>query len=204
MQGGTGGRTISDQDVERVYQFIRTGGPGDPEKEYMIFQELKEVMLYKTQQGLALSSPNKQEVFNAMIHQDLIARKTDISGRISGRINALISRLYDRQASKPGSLGGKSTGASEAQNTLTFDKMNEDQQLYVITSVNNKQGFMYDEPILIRDGENINIQQSFAAMRKVMGDDVFAAAVNNAIQQSVRSTDTTIQNLFATAPETSE
>ena len=204
MQGGTGGRTISDQDVERVYQFIRTGGPGDPEKEYMIFQELKEVMLYKAQQGLALSSPNKQEVFNAMIHQDLIARKTDISGRISGRINALISRLYDRQASKPGSLAGKSTGASEAQNTLTFDKMNEDQQLYVITSVNNKQGFMYDEPILIRDGENINIQQSFAAMRKVMGDDVFAAAVNNAIQQSVRSTDTTIQNLFATAPETSE
>ena len=105
--------------------------------------------------------------------------------------------------SKPGSLAGKSTGASEAQNTLTFDKMNEDQQLYVITSVNNKQGFMYDEPILIRDGENINISV-FAAMRKVMGDDVFAAAVNNAIQQSVRSTDTTIQNLFATAPETSE
>ena len=54
MQGGTGGRTISDQDVERVYQFIRTGGLGDPEKEFMIFQELKEVMLYKTQQGSSL------------------------------------------------------------------------------------------------------------------------------------------------------
>lgn len=204
MQGGTGGRTISDQDVERVYQFIRTGGLGDPEKEFMIFQELKEVMLYKTQQGLALSSPNKQEVFNAMIHQDLVARKTDISGRVSGRVNALIKRLYDRQAPTPKSLGGQDAEASEAQNTLTFDKMNEDQQLYVITTVNNKQGFMYDEPIIIRDGENVNIKQSFAAMRKVMGDDVFAAAVNNAIQQSVRSTDTTIQNLFATAPETSE
>ena len=106
----------------------------------MIFQELKEVMLYKAQQGLALSSPNKQEVFNAMIHQDLVARKTDISGRVSGRVNALISRLYDRQASKPGSLAGQDTAASEAQNTLTFDKMNDRQQLYVISTVNNVAG----------------------------------------------------------------
>ena len=83
--------------------------------------------------------------------------------------------------------------------------MNEKQKLYtIITAVNKCTRLCTMEPSSFATAKTCKHSTSHATMRKVMGDKPFEAAVNNAIKKSVRSTDKKIQNLFATAPETSE
>ena len=72
LQGGTGGRTISDQDVQNVINMLQPGGVSRPENEYAVLEQLKNDMMYKAQRGVALS--NKKDpriVYAAMMVTDL-------------------------------------------------------------------------------------------------------------------------------------
>jgi len=70
LQGGTGGRTISDQDVQNVLNFL-SGNVSTAENEYKVLSLLRDDMMYRAQRGAALSSTNNQTVLNAMILSDL-------------------------------------------------------------------------------------------------------------------------------------
>ena len=70
LQGGTGGRTISDQDVQNVLNFL-TGTMSTPENEYAVMGLLRDDLMYRAQRGAALSNKNNQVVLNAMILTDL-------------------------------------------------------------------------------------------------------------------------------------
>lgn len=70
LQGGTGGRTISDQDVQNVLNFLN-GGMSTPENEYAVMGLLRDDLMYRAQRGAALSNKNNQVVLNAMILTDL-------------------------------------------------------------------------------------------------------------------------------------
>jgi len=70
LQGGTGGRTISDQDVQNVLNFLN-GGISTPENEFAVMSLLRDDLMYRAQRGAALSNKNNQVVLNAMILTDL-------------------------------------------------------------------------------------------------------------------------------------
>ena len=70
LQGGTGGRTISDQDVQNVLNFLN-GGMSTPENEFAVMSLLRDDLMYRAQRGAALSNKNNQVVLNAMILTDL-------------------------------------------------------------------------------------------------------------------------------------
>ena len=70
LQGGTGGRTISDQDVQNVLNFLN-GGMSTPENEFKVMSQLRDDLMYRAQRGAALSSTNNQTVLNALILSDL-------------------------------------------------------------------------------------------------------------------------------------
>ena len=86
LQGGTGGRTISDQDVQNVLNFIAPG-LSTPDKEYDVMRMLRDDLMYKAQRGAALSSRNNQDVFDAMILTDLETMADfDINRNIRNRL----------------------------------------------------------------------------------------------------------------------
>ena len=86
LQGGTGGRTISDQDVQNVLNFLAPG-LSTPDKEYGVMKMLRDDLMYKAQRGSALSSKNNQDVYNAMILADLETMADfDINTNIQNRL----------------------------------------------------------------------------------------------------------------------
>tara|TARA_S200002703_G_scaffold14556_1_gene12518 strand:- start:4 stop:2760 length:2757 start_codon:yes stop_codon:yes gene_type:complete len=86
LQGGTGGRTISDQDVQNVLNFLAPG-LSTPDKEYGVMKMLRDDLMYKAQRGAALSSKNNQDVYNAMILADLETMADfDINRNIQNRM----------------------------------------------------------------------------------------------------------------------
>jgi hypothetical protein len=90
MQGGTGGRTISDQDVQNVLRALSLTAGGTPASEYAVYEDMKNYLLYKAQRGQALGSKDNQTVFNAMIVADLETRQDfDITRDLRERVEGL-------------------------------------------------------------------------------------------------------------------
>lgn len=90
LQGGTGGRTISDQDVQNVLNFL-SPGMSTPDYEYQVMDRLREDLMYKAQRGAALSSGNNQTVFDAMILADLeVRRGFSVDKRLRDRLEYMI------------------------------------------------------------------------------------------------------------------
>lgn len=88
LQGGTGGRTISDQDVQNVLNAIQPGRFSEASQEYAVLNALHDDLMYRAQKGAALSSSRPQTVYNAMILADLEARAGfDINNEIQNRID---------------------------------------------------------------------------------------------------------------------
>lgn len=74
LQGGTGGRTISDQDVQNVLNFLNPGNFSEPEVEYNNLMNLAADLTYRGQRAAAIASPNLSVQHNAMIVEELDAR----------------------------------------------------------------------------------------------------------------------------------
>ena len=87
MQGGTGGRTISDQDVRNVLNFLQPK-LSTPDEEYATLGILLKDMVYRGQKGAALSDKtNAQRVFTALVVNDLETRAGyDINSMLQDKI----------------------------------------------------------------------------------------------------------------------
>ena len=102
MQGGTGGRTISDQDVQNVLRALSLTLGGTPKSEYEVYEDMKNYLLYKAQRGQALGSKDNQTVFNAMILADLETRQNfDITRNLRERVEGLRGPEERSESSKP-------------------------------------------------------------------------------------------------------
>jgi len=87
LQGGTGGRTISDQDVQNVLNFIAPG-MSTAKLEYGTMNLLLQDLVYRAQRGSALSKKgDNQTVYNAMIVSSLESKAGfDVVKSIQNRV----------------------------------------------------------------------------------------------------------------------
>ena len=87
LQGGTGGRTISDQDVQNVLNFIAPG-MSTAKLEYDTMNQLLQDLVYRSQRGSALSKKgDNQTVYNAMIVSSLESKAGfDVVKSIQNRV----------------------------------------------------------------------------------------------------------------------
>ena len=136
MQGGTGGRTISDQDVQNVLNFLRMDKLfARGSEEYQILESLKNEMLLMAQRGSALSAnieldEGAQTVFNALIVEDMFPTA-------GVRLEDLLLEQYSK--SRGGfttpEIGGDGSGGTKKQRI----EMTDEQKLKII---NDNQAYL--------------------------------------------------------------
>ena len=184
LQGGTGGRTISDQDVQNVLNFLQVG-LGDPKKEYLVLQELKETLSYIAQRGAALSSPNPQTKFDAYIHQDMMS-KADI--RVEDRLVDLINdmRVPDRT---PKPLAG---------NALELNPRNFSPELksYIVRTIKTRDldGSL---PDLGNPGDANYLDDAFDTLESALSLEELKDEIAKSIRSAQTSSNEEVRNLVA-------
>ena len=163
MQGGTGGRTISDQDVQNVLNFLRMDNlTSRAAEEYAILEDLKGEMLLMAQRGAALSASTDtkegaQTVFNALILEDM--RPT-----AGLRIEDLLLQKYSRPRQKTsGSSASSSSGAGDGSKKAV-SKMSETEKLKII---NENQAFITGEEYETLDAANKSL--GTAKVNRILG-----------------------------------
>ena len=116
LQGGTGGRTISDQDVQNVLNFIAPG-LSTPDLEYRTMNSLLQDLVYRAQRGSALSKKgDNQTVYNAMIVSSLESKAGfDVVKSIQNRVRFNLTDSGDidgdgKDVKKPTDVGGITIG----------------------------------------------------------------------------------------------
>jgi hypothetical protein len=118
LQGGTGGRTISDQDVQNVLNFIAPG-LSTPDLEYRTMNSLLQDLVYRAQRGAALSKKgDKQTVYNAMIVSSLESKEGfDVVKSIQNRVRFNLTDSGDidgdgKDVKKPTDVEGITIGGT--------------------------------------------------------------------------------------------
>ena len=161
MQGGTGGRTISDQDVQNVLNFLRMDKfSARGEEEYAILERLKGEMLLMAQRGSALSASveldeGAQTVFNALIVEDMFPTA-------GVRLEDLLLEQYSKSRSgfTDPKIGGDESGVTKKQRIERTDE----QKLKII---NDNQAFISGDSFETLDAANEAL--GTATVKKILG-----------------------------------
>ena len=118
LQGGTGGRTISDQDVQNVLNFIAPG-MSTAKLEYDTMNQLLQDLVYRSQRGAALSKKgDNQTVYNAMIVSSLESKAGfDVVKSIQNRVRFNLTNSGDidsdgKDVKKPKDVEGITIGGT--------------------------------------------------------------------------------------------
>jgi len=135
LQGGTGGRTISDQDVQNVLNFLQPSNFATAQQEYHNLSSLRDDLMYRSQRAAAFASPIKQTVMDAMIVEDLSQRSSvrDLDTMLQQRFGDGVK--YDQPAGRNGGGPGPSpTGAAFGETTIP-DNLQDQFLAYVNTQL---------------------------------------------------------------------
>jgi len=156
LQGGTGGRTISDQDVQNVLNFLQPSNFATAAQEYNNLAGLRDDLMYRSQRAAAFASPIKQTVMNAMIVEDLSqqAGVRDLDSMLQNRFGDGV-RYDDPQRKNGKDLGQSPTGTAFGETTIP-DNLQDQFLAYVNTQLT----------MVAREGETPASYSSFEDLQK--------------------------------------
>lgn len=154
LQGGTGGRTISDQDVQNVLNFLQPSNFATAAQEYHNLAGLRDDLMYRSQRAAAFASPSKQTVMDAMIVEDLSqqAGVLDLDSQLQRRFGDKVK--YDETPVKKGQNSGQSpTGIAFGETTIP-DNL-QDQFLAYVNTQNTMEAREGETPVSYSSFEDL-------------------------------------------------